>query len=55
MEKPNHGLIALYRVAQGTYKMRTYATTSREYDVNQVLAAKRPEFKLDELFQKHKK
>jgi len=55
MEKINHGLIALYRTAQGAYRERTFATIQRRYDLNPVLNTRAPEFKLDPLFLKHKK
>jgi hypothetical protein len=40
---------SLYEIAQGTYVTRPYATTSRTFKLNPMLAQQKPEFKPDPL------
>ena len=53
MEKPNHGLDALYEYARGPYIQRTFATTKRDFKKNEILTAEKPKYSNDLLFLQH--
>lgn len=53
MEKRNFGLEALYEKAQGQYVQRTFATTKRDFQFNEILNTKPSEYKDDPLFLQH--
>ena len=40
-------MLSLYRVAQGTYRTSPYATTSRQFNINPLLAPRTYDFVLD--------
>jgi hypothetical protein len=53
MEKPNHGLEALYQTAQGQYVQRTFATIKRDFQLDPALNPQQTKYKNDPLFLQH--
>ena len=43
----DNAMLTLYELAQGSYVTRPYATTSRQFKIDPVLAPQEQEFKLD--------